>query len=364
MKIAVLGGGNGSLAAAADFTLGGHDVTLWRRDKAVVEQHRSLGNRIAVRDAKGRHEALVSRVTSDIAEAVADAQYIIAPLPATTHEDLAKTLAPHLRPGHVVHLPPGTLGTLIFARAAQAAGTVDGVAFAESGTLPWLVRKHGFAEIVISGRTTRLPTGVFPLKLADHAFEVIRQAFPGAIEPCGDALSGALMNAGPVIHPPLIVMNAGPLEHFEAWDIHNEGTQPSIRKVTDALDGERMRIREALGYGAPHFPLADHYAKEGDEWMYGRGSHDKLTDSGDWREKIIFAEHRYMLEDVGLGLSLMTSAAALAGVDAPLASGFLAMGSVIVGTDFAREGRPLAKVGLEGMSRAEVQDFLIEGYAK
>ena len=35
------------------------------------------------------------------------------------------------------------------------------------------------------------------------------------------------MNAGPVIHPPLILMNAGPLEHFERWDIHNEGTQPS-----------------------------------------------------------------------------------------------------------------------------------------
>ncbi len=32
LKIAVLGGGNGSFAAAADFTLQGHDVRLWRRD--------------------------------------------------------------------------------------------------------------------------------------------------------------------------------------------------------------------------------------------------------------------------------------------------------------------------------------------
>ena len=68
------------------------------------------------------------------------------------------------------------------------------------------------------------------------------------IEDCGDALSGALMNAGPIIHPPLIIMNAGPLEHFERWDIHKEGTQPAIRRVTDALDGERIAVREALGY--------------------------------------------------------------------------------------------------------------------
>ena len=52
------------------------------------------------------------------------------------------------------------------------------------------------------------------------------------------------MNAGPIIHPPLILMNAGPLQHFERWDIHNEGTQPAIRAVTDALDAERVALRE------------------------------------------------------------------------------------------------------------------------
>ena len=71
---------------------------------------------------------------------------------------------------------------------------------------------------------------------------------------------------------------AGPIEHFERWDIHKEGTQGSIRRVTDALDAERIAVREALGYGPPHFPLANHYAKQGEEWMYGRGSHDRLTD--------------------------------------------------------------------------------------
>src|SRR4030095_12522751 len=74
-------------------------------------------------------------------------------------------------------------------------------------------------------------------------------------EPVEDALSGALMNAGPIIHPPLILMNAGPLEHFERWDIHKEGTQPSIRRVTDALDAERIAARVALGYTTPHSPL-------------------------------------------------------------------------------------------------------------
>ena len=124
--------------------------------------------------------------------------------------------------------------------------TAQPQAFAETGTLPWLTRKHGPFEVAITIRAKRLPVGVFPLKNADHALDVIGRAFPGVIEPCGDALSGALMNAGPIIHPPLIVMNAGPIEHFERWDIHKEGTQASIRRVTDALDAERIAVREGL----------------------------------------------------------------------------------------------------------------------
>src|SRR5207248_7822795 len=118
--------------------------------------------------------------------------------------------------------------------------------------------------------------------------------FPGVIEPCGDALSGALMNAGPIIHPPLIVMNAGPIEHFERWDIHKEGTQAAIRRVTDTLDAERIAVREALGYGGPHFPLAHHYAREGEIWMYCLGCHYRSSDSGDVRHRLALPKRRCM----------------------------------------------------------------------
>jgi opine dehydrogenase len=259
-------------------------------------------------------------------------------------------------------LPPGTFGSVVFAQAANDAGNRAKVAFAETGTLPWLTRKHGPFEVAITIRAKRLPTGVFPTRLADNAVKVVGRAFPGVIEPCGDALSATLMNAGPIIHPPLIVMNASPLEHFARWDIHKEGTQAAVRRVTDALDAERIAIRQALGYSPPHFPLANHYAHEGEEWMYGRGSHDKLTDSGDWRERIVLTEHRYMLEDVRIGLSFLTSIGKLAGVPTPLAGAFLAVGSAICGEDFMRTGRTLPSLGLGHLDRAGLAQLLAEGF--
>jgi len=362
LKIAVLGGGNGSFAAAADFALADHEVRLWRRDEAQARAHRESGSRILLKDANGSHQASLALVTSDIAEAARDAELILCPVPAFAQADIAARLAPHLRDRQVVFLPPATFGSMIFATAARDAGNHAAVSFAETGTLPWLTRKHGPFEVAITVRARRLPVGVLPLKAARHALAVIGRAFPNVIEPCGDALSAALMNAGPIIHPPLIVMNAGPIEHFERWDIHKEGTQPAIRRVTDALDAERIALREALGYGPPHFPLAHHYASEGEIWMYGRGSHGRLTDSGDWREPIVLARHRYMREDLQLGLSFLVSVAGLAGVAAPLARSFLAIGGAICGEDFAAQGRTLAKLGLGGLDRGELQRLLREGF--
>jgi opine dehydrogenase len=132
--------------------------------------------------------------------------------------------------------------------------------------------------------------------------------------------------------------------------------------VTDALDGERIALRETLGYGAPHFPLANHYACSGEEWMYGRGSHDRLTDSGDWREHIVLTQHRYMLEDTRVGLSFLTSVAELAGVATPLARAFLAIGSAICGADFMTSGRTLVAMGLGRLDTRALAEFLAEGF--
>lgn len=361
MDVAVISGGHGGYAAAAELSENGHQVRFWRRNAEAFAPMLE-GSPIHVKDFRGSRSVPIALATTDLAAAIEGAQVIILPLPAITHDDMATKCASLWEDGQVVFLPPGTFGSYLFLKAARAAGNMADVTFAETGTLPYLARKHGPTQIVISGFGTRLPTGCLPAKNSEKALALLAQVYP-AIEPIEDALSGALMNAGPIIHPPLIMMNAGPLEHFDAWDIHNEGTQPSVRAVTDALDQERIAVREACGYGAPHFPLADHYATDGDEWMYGRNAHERLTDSGDWREKIDLNGHRYMMEDTKLGLSLIASVARWAGIETPLTNGLLAMGSAINTEDFYATGRTLESLGLAGLSKAEMAALMQDGPA-
>lgn len=357
MKITVLGGGNGSFAAVADFAEAGHEVRWWRRNPQSFAEIVAAGG-ITVTDYKGSRQVVVVP-TENLAAALDGAELIVSPTPANAQEDLAKRLAPFMQDGQVIYLPPGTFGSYIMMKIMRDAGMTADIAIAETGTLPWLTRKQSPTEVRITTRASRLPTGIFPARKTDAALETISKAFPGAIEKSEDALSGALMNAGPIIHPPLILMNAGPIEHFDQWDIHNEGTQASIRRVHTALDKERMEIREALGYGAPHFPLADHY--ETSNWMYGNLAHDKLVGSGDWHEHLDLQTHRYMREDTGLGLAFLVSVGEWAGVPCPVASGLLAIAGAVAGDDFRKDGRTMESLGLADTSVAEVQTMLKEG---
>ena len=153
MKIAVLGGGNGSYAAAADLSDAGHEVRFWRRDadafRPVLE-----ARTIRRRDFSGTRDIKIAQPTTDIAEAVRGADLIVAPMPAFAQADLAVHLAPHLTDGQVIFLPPGTFGSYLMAKVLRAAGCCAEIMIAETGTLPWLTRKHGAAEVAI---TTRAP---------------------------------------------------------------------------------------------------------------------------------------------------------------------------------------------------------------
>lgn len=97
--------------------------------------------------------------------------------------------------------------------------------------------------------------------------------------------------------------------------------------------------------------------------MYSVTSHDELVDSSDWREDIDLFTHRYILEDIALGLAFLVSVGDWAGVPCPVAAGLLAIGGAVIGRDFRATGRTLENIGLAGMDRNGLRNLLDEGIA-
>jgi len=80
MIVAVLGGGNGGFATAADLALAGHRVRFWARSEATLAPVREGG--IITLEAEGRRGAArLDRATTDLGEALSGAEIAIVPLP-------------------------------------------------------------------------------------------------------------------------------------------------------------------------------------------------------------------------------------------------------------------------------------------
>ncbi len=321
MKIAVLGAGNGGCATAADLALAGHRVRLWSRSADALGP--LADNATITLEAEGRHGAArLERATTDLGEAVEGAEILIAPLPATSHEDLAKRLAPCLNDRQIVLLTPGSLGSYAMARAIARAGGTLPLALAETGTLPYLARKTAPAVVKAPVRAANLPIGVFPASRGPSVVPRLAELFP-AVRPCVDALD----------------------------------------RLIDAVDAERLATRRGWGYPAPHYELETYYddarAAEG---LYGVGAKTKLVASGLWSEILTF-EHRYVTEDVALGLALFESAARAAGAATAAVTGLLLVFGALLGRELSGGGRALEHLGLGDFSRREIRAFLQDGWA-
>ncbi|RPJ06708.1 MAG: glycerol-3-phosphate dehydrogenase [Deltaproteobacteria bacterium] len=359
-KVAVLGGGNGAFAMASDLALQGFEIRMWSKYPDEFREIKKT-HMIKVSGPLIQGEAKISVVTDRIEEAIRGADLICSPIPAFTQTSVAESLLPHIEDGQVIFLSPGTFGSYLMSKRLREMGCRKDIAIGETGTLPFLTRKMSPVESRIVVRACNLPTGVFPARKTEEAIEKIRAVFP-SVHPVEDALSGALMNAGPVIHPPLIVLNTGPIENPAPYDIHNEGTTPGIRKIISLLDEERIAVREAFGYKPNHYPLEDYYDEtRPNEWMYPRISKKLLMESRLWYEKIDY-KHRYATEDIACGLAFLNSAADYIGAAIPVARSLLCLAGGGAGVDFMKTGRTLQSVGLSHLPIEELRERLREGF--
>lgn len=359
MNIAVLGGGSGGYATAADLALAGHKVRLWRRSETDLAPVRRTG-RITLLAEERQGEAQLGGATTDLGDAVRDAEVVVVAVPAPGHEDLARRLAGLLTGEQVVLLTPGTFGSFVMAREIARAGGPLPRAFAETGTLPYLARMAGPASVAAPVRAASLPLGVFPAARVDEVVARVRPLFP-AVRPCADALDAALTNAGIVLHPPLVLLNAAALDRGP-FDVHAAGTTPTVRRLIEAVDGERLETRAGWGYPAPHYPQDTFLdATRAAEGLYGPDARQKIIASGRWSE-ILTLDHRYVTEDVVLGLSLFESAARAAGAATRAISGLLAVFGALLGRELSGAGRALECHGLGDLSRREIRALLEDGW--
>lgn len=353
-RVTVLGAGNGGRTAAAEFGLGGHDVTLYEVPQFAggLEAIARAGHIVASGEIHGTAPV---RVETDLATAVTGADVVFVVVPTNHQRTFAQLLDPILEDGAILVMVPGSLGALEVAQHLHADVTV-----CEMAALPYATRITGPTEVTVFGRRKILSFGAFPADRTDQVAPVLEDLYPG-IEAMPNVLAAGLSNPNPTLHCLGVLMSASRIEYSHGeFYYYEEGMTPHVCQAIEAIDAERLAIGAA--YDIDLLSLIDTYptmgyGPKGDTfWSVIRGVSALNGIKGPMQ-----IDSRYLTEDVPVGLTIYSQLGRQAGVAPVLMESVIHLTGALLGTDFGDDRRTLQRCGLAGMDRDAILEYVTTG---
>ena len=356
MNVAVVGTGVGGLAVAGHAGLVGLGVAVHDIRAEAVQPIRERGG-IEVR---GKEEGFVpvAVATTDVGEAVSGGDLVIVTTQGPDQRAAAASLAPHLRAEQVVLVKPGCTFGAVEVRAVLEAGGAGDVAVAETDSFAYgcAIPEPGVAEI--SSVKKRFGVAVLPHQRAEEVVGAVRRVFSQA-EPAASVLHTGLSNMNAILHVAPMVLNAGRIESEGTFDFYGEGITPSVARVLEATDDERVAVAAALGIEVPslrEWVLAT-YGVEGETLheilqILRADVYGPLAAPSTLRQ-------RYLTEDVPCGAVPVVELGVLIGVDTPATAACVRLADALCGAVWGRDGRTMERVGLAGLSAQDIRRRLV-----
>jgi opine dehydrogenase len=294
-----------------------------------------------------------------MAEALSGADVIMVTTPSTAHRDLGALMAPHLADGQVVVLNPGrTGGALEFRKALLDADLGSEPVIAEAQTLIYAARAVSRQK----GHIFRIKNGVSLAALPSYwtpaVLGVLEAAFPQFIAG-SNVLATSMENIGAIFHPALTILNAGWIEATGGdFDYYIQGITPSVAKILQRLDDERLAVARALGVRSV----------TAREWLYltydspGSDLYEAIHNTSSYIgiKAPSTVDHRYISEDVPMSLVPIASIGAMLGAPTPTIDMIVELGSILHGRDYRAEGRTVERLGIAGLSVKEIHGLVMD----
>ena len=363
LRFCVMGAGHGGMAMAAHLSLKGFPVTLYNRSEERLAPVRELGM-IELASPGLDHvesgEAPIDTVTTDPREALENSDVVMIVVPAQGHAFLAEQCAPYLRDDHTVVLNPGrTGGALEFRRILREHGCQTDPLLAETQTFIYASRATQPAEARIFAIKNHVPVAALPAYRTCEVLQILRTAYRQFV-PADNVLQTSLGNVAILFHPAVLMLNSARVEDTHGdFQYYLEGITPSVARVLEAMDEERVALGDALGISV----------RTARQWLYlaydaaGKNLHQAVQANSGYKGIMapVMLMHRYILEDVPMSLVPMISLGAQLGVSTPLMAAVVEVCSAMLGMDFRSEGRTMESLGIAGLTVRQIRKLVIDG---
>jgi len=371
--VAVLGGGNGGHAVAANLSLNGYKVNFFELPQFAEPFERVLRTKeIRIEGISIDGTAKLNLATTDMQQAIKETEIIFVVTPAFGHKAMAEACAPFVQDGQIIVLMPGSGGSLEFVKIFKQRKVKREITFAETCTLPYGARLKSSGHVSVFIHAVILPTGVFPSKRTNEVIPKLKQYYP-IITPAKDVMEAAINNPNPIVHPVATLLSATRIEHAKGeFYLYAEGMTPSVARAYESLNQERLSICKALGYKLYHWDnleFRDYNLGETEEECRYRILNTSM-DAAFGKDGIYAGikmkgpEHmkdRYVTEDVPYGMVLLSTLGNLLGVPTPTHDAVIQLSSVVNRTDYSKTGRGMKQLGLSKLDKKGLKKFLLNG---
>ena len=355
VKVAVIGAGNLGPMISADLVSRGFEVTLadLPEYEANIQPIVDSGNKVELIGALSG-TVKINFVTTDLEEAFERGKLIICPVRQVLHERLAKLFIPYLRDGQTILLWPGCAGTLIFARILKEEGVRKDLLLAELEQSPIAGRRVGSNKFRVDYYSKRIAAAAFPAK-NNEKLKVILEGLGYEVTLRKHVLETALNFSNIIAHPILLLLNLGAVEQLgEDYDLDPGGRTESVNRLWLALDKEKLALCRALGLPERPRPSGVGMYKPGEK---KRGPKPMWKR---YRKEFYSRFSSYFTEDVP-NLVLFASLGDMLGVETPIAKAIILLASIINETDYYEVGRTVERLGIAGMTKEQLDRYLMEG---
>src|SRR6056297_1462029 len=209
-----------------------------------------------------------------------------------------------------------------------------------------------FTKLAISRENA---LAALPSTSTEKSLEVISATFPVPLVKAPNVIAIGLYNTNMILHCPTMVMNAGRIETSNGnFSFYKDGMSPSVCKVMEEMDRERIAVGKALGIEllSTEDDMKQIYGLEGTSLREVILNNPVYCDHGmDAPKKLL---HRYLEEDVPFLLVPVYSMADKLGIPTPAINNIIYLAGVINGTDYFRRGPGIEDLGFRELNIDEM----------
>jgi opine dehydrogenase len=361
LRFGLLGNNVSTLVMAADLKLKGFDVKLYGAppSESLRKTLRTIKEKggMHATGVLGDRFAPVSEVTSTVDETIRDVDVILIDPQREPLAPLVKSCLASARDGQTIVF---TAGYHFALESYMSLGKAGKVTVSEMSIGPFCgMRIVESNHIDVGGEKQELRLATMPSAKTEEVVGVMQGAYPQTL-PFSNVLETTLNNPNHTLHSPILLCNAARVDHTQGdFRMAVEGISPSVGRLQEAIDKERLTVAKALGMTSFTFQelMLRMYKAKGDSAYESISNVTGYSTSTRWQS----GQEGILSLDIPRCYLPMSFIASALGLRTPVTDALTDLLSIAYDVDYRKQALTLDKIGLAGMKAKEILAFVRDG---